>query len=317
MRIRNRLVDLTVLAVFGVCGGMVAEWIRAPAVAEAAPKKAKVVKAQEFRLTDLKGNTRGAFVMGATGQPRLDLYGTDGKIRTSVFLSEEGEHPVVALSDTAAGASPQLQARIVLGTQDAGVPRLYLTDTNGTVRADVGVVDLRPGTDTHGGFLKLYDTLGAEQASLYARGDGASEFTLNDNDPLVPFPTSRVRVFRDSNQKSGIEIHGTTSMMQPEASSAVLAAGPGAGPRLDLSDPSLRNIPLVDYRVAFGFPTGLDDGTYTTSDPVFSPGGYGSNANLFWFRYQPAAGSYDYAFRLLGADSLLPSDLTFSAFRTH
>jgi hypothetical protein len=177
------------------------------------------------------------------------------------------------------------------------------------------VVDLRPAAATNGGFLKLYDTHGVDQASLYASGDGTSEFTLNDTDLLAPIPVSRVRLFRDLGGNAGIEIHGSTSLTEPgPATSAMLAAGPGAGPRLDLYDPSRMSIEDGVYHVAFGYASGIVDGSYTTSgplpykDPVEYTAGF-PQPDLFSFA---TYGGVDYVYQSNG----LP-DIVVAAFRIH
>lgn len=72
---------------------------------------------------------------GADGQPALDLYDSDGKARSEVFLAGKGQ-PAIALYDASD------RPRALLDLNEQGKPNLALLDTRGNERLVLGSTSL-------------------------------------------------------------------------------------------------------------------------------------------------------------------------------
>jgi hypothetical protein len=89
-------------------------------------------------LSDAKGGTRGALMVGSDGRPNLWLYdgNAKGKLRAALSVGSDGQ-PSLGLYD----AKGELRA--ALGTDSGGRPSLGLADEQGKPRAVLGALALK------------------------------------------------------------------------------------------------------------------------------------------------------------------------------
>ena len=148
----NLLMTLAILA--GFTGGIVAAFFIADKhvfagntdqeYSGAKTIHGKVVRGQQFLLVDKKGATRGAWLLDASGNPRISLKGKDGSV-AELFIAPEGS-AALRLFDkggnstatiVAGNGAPQMTlfkskiAQVRLGLPGDGLAHLYLMDEDG------------------------------------------------------------------------------------------------------------------------------------------------------------------------------------------
>ncbi len=114
------LASLLVLAVSGLAGGFISDWLRGGSAE--ATSAAPTIKAGEILLVDKAGKTRGGLQM-VSGEPRIFLSNKEGKPRAN--LSLKGESPDLVFYD-----KNQVK-RFSLNLDDKTGPLLQMLDKNG------------------------------------------------------------------------------------------------------------------------------------------------------------------------------------------
>ena len=179
--------SLGLLALVGVllASDMAARYGRAEPP-NAAPK---VVSAQEFRLTDAQGNTRGTFAVGADGSPALTLLDKQGKRRAAMSVTDAGESSIAFYEGDKIRADlavqPDGNAGLLLLDKNAktrlscrlradGTPLIALNDKDGKFRA---LLDA-PADNSVG--LSLKNTSGKDSIGLAVLPDDSPLAVLKD-----------------------------------------------------------------------------------------------------------------------------------------
>ncbi len=111
----------------GMLGGFASGKLSSTAAATVAQTPQRTIAAQDILLVDAKGNTRGAFRLNKDGDPGLALYDHDGKLRTTLQMSNDD------------GLGFKLSQRISLTINADAIPALRLFDSQGHPRALLGV----------------------------------------------------------------------------------------------------------------------------------------------------------------------------------
>lgn len=109
----------------GIVGGLLAGpvFVAAPAVAqESATQAAKSVRAEEFRLLDVKGRTRALLALSSDGEPFLQLRDENDTYIIRLGLGDEESG--LAIRDR------EGKTRVILSLDATGEPSLVMRDRN-------------------------------------------------------------------------------------------------------------------------------------------------------------------------------------------
>ncbi len=184
MNTKQYLGGLLVLMISGFLGGAVMTTFLYG-------KQRKVISAQEFRLVDSKGKTRGVFDI-RNGIVGLDILDAKGTIRAGLAL---GQHGIVGLEMY--DAKGNLRAGLALGQH--GSPGLEMFDAKGTSRAmflltkhgspDLEMDDAK-GTPRAKFFLTkhrspmlgMFDAKGTPRAFLFLHSNGRPTLEMDSAD---------------------------------------------------------------------------------------------------------------------------------------
>jgi len=128
----------------------------------------KVVKAEEFVLSDAQGRQRALLRMSQWG-PSLDLRDEKGTIRATLHMDDNG--PGVSLLDAKG------KERVALDVEEG--PVLALFDDRGEQRVSLGVQEPGDKTWPEGAALFLFDQEGKPRVTLDASAKGPT-LTLHD-----------------------------------------------------------------------------------------------------------------------------------------
>ena len=190
MNTKQYLGGLLVLMISGFLGGAVMTTFLYGKPVFAADQR-KVISAQEFRLVDSKGKTRGVFGI-RNGSPHLDMFDAKGTPRAFLFLTKHGS-PMLGMSD----AKGTLRAALALGQH--GSPDLGMDDAKGTPRAALaltkhgspmlGMDDAKGNPRAflllgqHGSpDLEMYDAKGTLRAFLFLHSNGRPTLQMDSAD---------------------------------------------------------------------------------------------------------------------------------------
>ncbi|HUW84964.1 MAG TPA: hypothetical protein VMZ31_19460 [Phycisphaerae bacterium] len=160
---------VAVMAVAGLVGGGLANLLWAPrhVQAQGVVRPAGVRTASEFRVVDAEGKTRGVFGLSAAGNPSVNLFDHEGRVRTGLGLMPDGGAALAFVDKDGT-------TRLALRVSDTGLCGVELLDAAARARAMLAIL---PDGSPRLGF---FEPDGKNRLSLSLPAEGVSGLMVQD-----------------------------------------------------------------------------------------------------------------------------------------